>query len=254
MRNLSIGLIFGRQNILKTILILSLVALFIWLGLWQIGRLQQRRDDNRVLAARLAQAPLSLNSVGNDNELLGMIDQQAVATGRFDFDEQVVLKNRNSDVVGPGVHLVAPFVFDDGRRAVIVDRGWLSTADWQAGDFGQYDEPLTTIHGTIQPFDNPAVNTDSAQLTPQSELFRVTAEQMALQSQYELLPIVLMQSGDGDDLTARPWRTTHAVTLSEGNHLSYAFQWFSFAAIFGFGYLFFLNKQADREREQQVAS
>ena len=245
MGSLSVGVLFGRNHILKTLLIVGLVVLFIWLGVWQLNRQEWRNNLNAEQAARLAQPPALINDLDNYDQLLDMVDQQVAVRGQFDYSEQIVLKNQNNDVVGPGVHLVAPFVLEGSDDAILVDRGWISTSEWQAGEYAQYDEALTELAGVVMLFQQPGRNAgaENSAETTSNELFRLVQEPMQARSSHELLPIVFRQTGDESNLTDRPWRESWAVELSPGNHLSYAVQWFSFALIFGIGYLFWLDRQ-----------
>jgi surfeit locus 1 family protein len=47
-----------------------------------------------------------------------------------------------------------------------------------------------------------------------------------------------------------PYRTQPKLELSEGPHMGYAMQWFTFAALLGIGYPFFIKRQERRTREQ----
>jgi surfeit locus 1 family protein len=227
---------FGRKNILKTLFILAAAAVCIWLGFWQLDRLKWRRDLNAATRAQLDQPPLDLNDVTDEAALRDMTDRAITATGQFDFNEQIVLLNQNSQEVGFGVHLVAPFILTGTNRAVLVDRGWISSAEWQSADLRQFDEPLTRLTGVVQPF-SPRTAT-----LANDETFLLNFEQMQAVISAELLPIVFLQTADEVDLTARPYRTAYDVVLSEGSHLSYAVQWFSFATIFVVGYIFYIRK------------
>lgn len=239
-----IGIYFGRKHILKTIIVLIFVGLFIRLGIWQINRLEWRQGINAELASQLALPPFLLNEFDDHAQFPEMTDRKVVVQGQFDFDEQVVIRNRNDNVLGPGVHLLAPFVLDGGNQAVLVDRGWLSSAEHNAGDLSQYDAAVAEVAGVIQQSENPARNaTISAE--PQSELFRIHIAQLQAQSDYELLPIYILQTSDGTDLTARPYQAPHQVDLSEGSHLSYVVQWFSFALIFLIGYAAYIRRYGD---------
>ena len=243
MSSLTVGRVFGRKHLPKTIFIILLVSLFIWLGFWQLDRRQWRLGLNAELAAQLAKPPALINNVTDFTTLLTMTDRKVTASGSFDYSEQVVLKNRNSELNGPGVHLIAPYRLTNSEQAILVDRGWISTADWTNGDYEQYDESFDQINGIVQQYDKPARNA-TAVTTEQSELFRLTFEQLQSQIEYELLPIIIQQTDVTPNLNARPYREPQAVELSEGNHLSYAVQWFSFAIIFGGGYLYYLRRES----------
>ncbi len=230
------GRYFGRKNLPKTLFILAAAAICVWLGFWQLDRLEWRRGLNAATRAQLDQPPLSLNTMTNEALLLEMTDRTIIADGQFNFDEQIVLLNQNNQQVGSGVHLIAPFVLDGTNKAILVDRGWISNLEWQSADFRQFDEPITTIEGVVQQF-----STRNATLTD-GETFLLNFEQMQRVVSAELLPIILLQTSDNVDPTARPFRTAHVVELSEGSHLGYAVQWFSFATVFVAGYIFYVRK------------
>jgi cytochrome oxidase assembly protein ShyY1 len=60
---------------------------------------------------------------------------------------------------------------------------------------------------------------------------------------YALLPVFILQLPEEErPYTALPFRE-EPLALDEGNHFSYAIQWFMFAAILGVGYLFFIQSQ-----------
>ncbi len=243
MASLRFNTFFGRKNIAKTLLISGLVCLFIWLGVWQLNRRQWRIAQNEALAAQLAQPPILLNENSDPDALLAMTDRKISAKGHFDYAGQVVLRNRNSDLNGPGVHLVAPYRLNNSEQVVLVDRGWLSSAEWADGDFDQYDETFASIEGIVEQYEQPARNS-AENSAAQSELFRLTYDQMQSQIDGQLVPIVIRQTDPNSDPNARPLREPFNVDLSEGSHLSYAVQWFSFAIIFGAGYLFYLRREA----------
>ncbi len=230
------GSYFGRKNIAKTILILVIAATCIWLGFWQLDRLEWRRELNAATRIQINQPPLNLNTLSDESQLLEMTDRAISATGQFNFAEQIVLLNQNNQQIGSGVHLVAPFVLEGTDRAILVDRGWISNVEWQSADLRQFDESLTTIEGVVQQFSpRPATLTNG-------EIFLLNYEQIQEVISAELLPVVMLQTSDNSDPATRPFRTAHEVELSEGSHLGYAVQWFSFATIFVIGYIFYVRK------------
>lgn len=235
------SLFFGRKHILKTVVVFVFVALFVRLGIWQIERHQWRQALNAELAAQLAQPPFLLNAVTDENALLAMSDRRVTVRGTFDFSEQVVVRNRNEPVLGPGVHLLTPYVLEGSARAVLVDRGWISSAEYQADAYAQYDSDSAEISGVVKQSENLARNAQisSSALT---ELFQIHIPQLQTQSQYELLPIYVLQTSDGKNIDARPYQAPHTLDLSPGNHLSYVVQWFSFAIIFLVGYIVYLRR------------
>jgi surfeit locus 1 family protein len=68
---------------------------------------------------------------------------------------------------------------------------------------------------------------------------------------YDLLPVYLIQAPDVEQ-DSPPNRAIPQIEISEGPHLSYAIQWFTFATILLLGYPFFVNREIQaRERKAQ---
>ncbi|RME97284.1 MAG: SURF1 family protein, partial [Chloroflexi bacterium] len=76
--------------------------------------------------------------------------------------------------------------------------------------------------------------------------FRVDVDGISQQLAYPLLPVFVRQS-PGANPAELPAREEN-FDLTEGSHLSYALQWFSFAVILLVVYGAWLKKQADDER------
>lgn len=239
----------SRRFILPTIVVLLGMALLAWLGFWQLDRLEQRRAENAVLAIALAQPPLELTSDGvadgvsvNDVSLAG--NQQAIAHGVFDFDEQVVLRLQLNEEGRTGLHLLTPLRLDDetgdSQTAVLVDRGWIPE-DAQA----DYNAPVgeTAVYGYLAAA-KPQLEPNNA---PQKEWHRVDVEAIAAQLPYELLPFYLVQLNEEQSAAdPLPIRGKLEVDLSDGPHLSYAMQWFLFSLTLAVVYVAFVYKQVGK--------
>jgi surfeit locus 1 family protein len=94
--------------------------------------------------------------------------------------------------------------------------------------------------------------------TPQREWFYLNIDAIQPQMPYQLLPVfVLMLPEAGRTFDALPIRDEPLV-LTEGNHFSYAIQWFTFALILGVGYIFLVRywemRRARLAREPELAA
>ena len=107
-----------------TILVIAGVAVLIRLGFWQLDRLEQRRAFNATVASRWQQEPFDLVAEGLPDDLKKLEYRRIALDGEFDYDHQIVLKERPRDGA-PGVILVTPLVLEDGR-AILVAR-WLGS-------------------------------------------------------------------------------------------------------------------------------
>lgn len=251
---MNLAIFFSRRWRFATVLVVIGMIFLAQLGFWQLDRLDQRRAENARLIAQMEQNPLILDGsvqwmypTGLDPTALD--DRVAQATGRFDYASQIVITNQ-AWFDQPGVHLVTPLLIDGSDKAVLVDRGWVPYARSTADQWPQFEEGIQVqVIGYIQkaevrpggPVDPPA--------SAQSEWFRVDVAGIQPQMPYDLLPFYLMWQPEGEAVaqTALPYRTAVEFDLSEGSHLSYAIQWFLFAAMFGVGYVYYVRKDM-RER------
>lgn len=219
------------RGVVAAILILAMCALCVRLGFWQLDRLEQRRARNAAIRAATAQPPLRLDSVAPTSDPQAFAWRRAEAAGRYHHAGDMVIRGRSREG-RPGVHLVSPLVLGDGR-VVMVNRGWVPSPDGSTADV----RPLRTaapvrVSGALLPITSER---DRGLPIPgragtDSTWRRVDLAAARARAPGPLIPLVLQQlpgaQGDVSPPLAEP-----LPSLSEGNHLSYAVQWFSFAAI-----------------------
>jgi surfeit locus 1 family protein len=248
---------FNRQWWWTTLLVLLCMAILVRLGLWQLDRLEQRRAYNADVVAKLALPPISLNDEDLPADLDGLKNRSATVQGAYDFSQQVALLHQHW-MNTPGFHLVTPLVMDDGARsgdlrprAVLVDRGWLPAGELAPENWSLYDlVGASSVTGYIKLTQSLAGSEDAGQTleAPQAEWYRVDVEAIEAQLPYELLPVYLQQAPPSDGSAKLPFRGELEPDLSDGPHLSYAIQWFIFAAILALGYVLFVGKRVDSSR------
>jgi len=238
--------LFSRRWWWVTLIVLMLMLALARLGFWQLDRLQQRRASNLILAATLANTPLDLANDAIPQDVASLKDRQVQTTGEFDFEHQVMLKVQNWQGRA-GAHLITPLVFEDGKTAVLVDRGWIPEADNNLDGRSKYDIPgLVTVNGFAALSQTLPEQTPIEPQEPQDQWYRVDIEAIQRQITYQLVPIYILQSPA--DNSQPPFRSEPDIDLSEGNHLSYAMQWFIFSVGLGVAYVIFVNRQM-RERK-----
>lgn len=237
---------FSRRWMAATLFVLAGAALCTRLGIWQLDRLEQRRASN---SHYLAMADLAALSLPRDSvqDLGDMEYRSVVASGRYDFSQQVALRNQSyRDQYG--YHLLTPLVLDDGT-AILVDRGWIPAENDPAA-WAAYDEPVVaTVSGILRLSRTRADLTGRADpplAAGQTRLHLWTfpnVPRIQEQVSYQLLPVYLQINPDEDD-TQPPIPYQPGVDLTEGPHQSYAIQWFSFAALLLVGYPFYVHQQS----------
>ena len=236
---------FSRKWLLTTLLVFAGTALCIRLGIWQLDRLEQRRAFNLQFETMRGMLPLDLN-ITDLNDIEKMEWRPVTITGEYDFEHQVAIRNQyyGSEY---GYHLMTPLLSDG--LAVFVDRGWIP-ADGNSApeDWRKYDEPgVVTVIGQIRLGQSkPALGGVADALPADGSPLWVwnngDVEKMALQLPYPALKVYIQPDLDpADEVPPIPYQP--AVEITEGPHLGYAAQWFTFATILFVGYPFFLRKQ-----------
>jgi surfeit locus 1 family protein len=243
-------LIFSRRWWLATLLILIASAVCVRLGIWQLDRLKERRAFNAHVFAVQAMPALNLPAQG---DLTTMEYRSVTASGTYDFQNQIATRDQYNGVQ-PGYHLLTPLRLSDGE-AVLVDRGWIpSDGNSASTDWHKYDVlGQVTISGIIRLGQaQPTFGSDTdPTLTPnQTRLdfwVYVNLDRISQQIPYSTLPVYIQLNPD-PNRTDPPIPILEPLDLSEGPHLSYAIQWFSFATLFIAGYAYYLWRKELRKR------
>ena len=245
----------GRAWLARTGLLVVLVvaasAVMIGLGIWQLQRLQERRAANAEIRTRMAAAPVELSS-----QTANLPEYQPVrAIGSYDFSQEIVLRDQAREQ-SPGVHLLTPLKLDGGDAAVLVDRGWIPYTQAAASARAIYDTPNApvTVAGLARAsqtrafFLLPADPTASPAAPRLDAWFWLNIPQIQGQIPYRLLPFFI-EAAPSVNLSVLPVSSYDDIDLSDGPHLSYAIQWFSFAATLIVGSLV-LWRQSQRRRAE----
>jgi surfeit locus 1 family protein len=234
-----------RKWITTTLLVLIGTAVCIRLGIWQLGRLEQRRAFNTRVTAMRSLPALNLNT-DTLNSLNEMEWRAVEVHGKYDFENQVAVRNQYYDNEY-GFHLLTPLLF--AGEAVIVDRGWIpadgnsTPADWRKYDeIGEENVTGQIRLGQAKPAFGGVADTlpeNGARL----EIWNnADVAKIARQLPYPILPIYIQPNSDaGGGKPPIPFQPE--IELTEGPHFGYALQWFAFATILFVGYPFYLRKQ-----------
>lgn len=240
--------LFSRKWMLTTILVVAAVAVMVRLGFWQLDRLEARRAFNARVQAQLDQPALELHGVALEVNLTEMDYRAVVVEGEYDFSQEVALRNQAREGQW-GVDLITPLRIAGSDRAVLVNRGWIPGDDFQSGNWEKYAEPgRVKINGMIRASQSKPDFGRRSDPTPAPGQGRLEAWNfvnvtgIANQVSYPLLPIYIQQAPD-PAWTGMPYRSLPHLELTEGSHLGYALQWFTFATILGLGYPFYIRKE-----------
>jgi len=251
--------LFSRRWLLATFLVVIGVAVNVRLGIWQLDRLEKRRAFNTRVLAQVDQPVLDLQGAGLAQDLANMEYRQVVVTGEYDLSNEVALRNQSwGNQIG--VHLLTPLRISGSDRTILVDRGWVPDADFVYDGWSEYAEPgVVEVRGLLRAsqskpdYGRRSDPTPFPGAGPLIAWYFANVERIAEQVSYPLLPVYIQQAPD-PAWSGLPYRTQPDLEISEGPHMSYAIQWFTFAAILGIGYPFFVRRQERRTGSLPSAS
>lgn len=238
---------FSRRWILATFLVLTATAVMVRLGIWQLDRLEQRRDFNTRVQEQLGAETLPLEGSALQANLHGMEYRSVLVVGEYIHEEEVAIRNQVENGQW-GVHLLTPLRIANNSGIILVDRGWIPAEDFQLGDWSAFEEPgEVVVQGMIRRSqDRPDYGPRrDATPVPGEDLLAwnfVNVPAIGEQLGYHLLPIYIQQAPN-PSLPPLPIRSQPELELTEGPHMGYAIQWFSFAGVLLLGYPFFIRKR-----------
>lgn len=241
----------------------SIFAVACWfLSQWQLARLNEVREVISRIEVNSATAPVELASLIKNTDDFDRANEyrRVIVTGVYQSDLTALVRNRPRNGQ-PGFEMFVPIKLANGKY-VIVDRGWLATGSKQ--DLPDNlklatTEPISIVaqlrfsqpdsgrnyerarSGTSGELGNSASAIDVYQMGSPSALEAARVMRLPASNVYSGFYLSLVSEAlvSGDQLN----KDESLVSLgrpevTEGNHLSYAFQWILFAlmAFFAIGW------------------
>ena len=212
----------------KTIIALGLVLLCIWAANWQYTRGVDRHARNNVIEERIAQSPIELSA--RDADPVNNEWQSVSTNGRFDSNQQILLRNRYSEGKY-GYEVLTLFTSNSGEK-FWVDRGWV-----QAGATATTPPEVTKVP-QVDVSITGRFRLDSS--LPRGSFFALPGDGQGLvselnaQSQLDTEKFYIdLLSGSDPSLT--PAVPAQLPPLSDGPHMAYALQWLFFGGLIVYG-------------------
>lgn len=214
---------------ISSLLTILIFPAFVYLGLWQLDRWEEKNLQKKDLATRMIAPPLTLSTTLQNTPFHKLRYHSLQVTGTFLNHQQILLDNQilKGQV---GYRVLTPLLLTPAQsKILLVDRGWIPIGPHREilPILEPILEPITLI-GIIQTIPSGLVLKSQTLKTPTWPLriqrvdFRVLSKLLA----QELYPFVLqLKPGDPYEFSAIPQPTE----LSAERHLGYAIQWFSMA-------------------------
>ncbi|WP_084102663.1 SURF1 family protein [Demequina sp. NBRC 110051] len=230
---------------LTMLVALAVSAVAIMLGFWQLHRHQFKADAVAAYDAA-AEAPVAdLDEVippGSDVLPDDAEWRTVTVTGTFEQDTTTILRGRPIDSTAAWQFL-AWLDTDDGR-SVLVSAGWIEQpGPNEDPELPTYPDGEVTVTGIVRAWEED----DGKEAT--SSVSRITPSQLE-QPAGEMVPGYLMirEACDGGSCAETlAGAQVPLPDISTGPHLSYAVQWWIFAALAPIGAVLLLRRDAEVE-------
>ena len=212
-----------RRRIAIVAVAAIVVAACVALGFWQLRRLADRRALNAEIRSARSASP-SIVRTANDIGALSAY-HPVVVEGTYDVEGEVLLYGRSLEGE-PGHFVVTPLALDDGS-GVLVLRGWVPFSI----DSAPVNEAAPTARDVV--VEGWLIAPESrGRSRPDRDGIVRTLDISAIGERlpFELAPFAI-QLRTQDPPNAPLPVPVPLPDLSEGPHLSYAIQWFCFAAV-----------------------
>ena len=214
-----------------------LSPLFVSLGVWQLHRADEKTSLMEQRERRQSEPVLrggGLEWASEENRY-----RRVELTGELDAAHQFLLDNQINQQQA-GYHVLTPLRIEGTDAAVLVNRGWVPVGK----DRARLPDPAidqTKIHVTalIDRFPGVGFKLAGAEI-PAPGWPAVTqlldAQRLSERLGYRLLPYqVLLPAGEPEGYV-RDWKQ---ASLDPGKNRGYALQWFSFALVLSFLYVWY---------------
>lgn len=205
-----------------------MVVLMVNLGFWQLRRLDDRRADNSQIAAAMAQDPADIAAY-LDTRGLPPSYTAVAARGAYLPGAEVRIGNRSSGGQ-PGFWLATPLELADGR-AVAVVRGWVPRRSMVGLDDRSPAPPageVTVVGLAFDSIDGGRIAETGPGDTP--EISRMDLDRFTEVSGVDVEDVWIRLRAQSPPQPEGLPEPVPDPDLTEGPHLSYAFQWFFFSA------------------------
>lgn len=219
-------------------LMLALAAVCVFLGAWQMARLEEKEALIAAVDARLDASPMPVPAMESWSDLdpTAYLFQPVVLTGAFRYTQTVTvftsLGDAKGQYSGPGYWVVTPFVLADGGT-VFVNRGFVPSQYQEAaimGDLHGDDPGVVTVSGLFRAPEAAGFMTPEANMSDRIEWVR-DPERLAGMVDPALAPFapfyVDLPAGALGDLP----QGGETVISFPNNHFGYALTWYGFAIV-----------------------
>jgi cytochrome oxidase assembly protein ShyY1 len=228
--------LLSRRWVLFAIAVALLAYGTYLLGEWQFHRLADRKQDNARTIRNLDRPPAPVERVLAVGRPVAHEDEwrRVRASGEYLPDLNVIVRYQTRDGAS-GVDVVTPLDTGRGKPLLMVDRGWVATAN--AGTTTPDVPPPPSGEVTVVGWVRADATGDAAQVTDSST--RAVSSRTIAATLERPVYGGFVDAESETPAPAQPLAHAETPDLSNGPHFFYGLQWWFFGvlAVFGFCYL-----------------
>ncbi len=228
-----------------TLAYLVLLILLCSLGVWQLGRAQEKRLFIKQQELGAASAEIIILTSHADINADELRYKKTQVIGHYDKAHQFLIDNQFS-AGKVGYFVLTPFILQGETIGVLVNRGWVPlNLDRTVLPEVEINDEATVVSGRINHFPSVGIKLAGAEIPTDSwpsVLQVVDTEVLGKKLTYPLMPFQIELDKDQPAGFKRDWQAT-TIMLPE-QHIAYAIQWFALAitlTILFIGYSFKRN-------------
>lgn len=240
----------GRYSITfekaPTLAYLCLLPLLIVLGIWQLGRAEEKRTFLKQQEQGSASSEIIQLSTSIEDNVDSLRYKKVQVTGNYDQAHQFLIDNQIS-AGKAGYFVLTPFILQGEAKAVLVNRGWVPlNQDRSVLPEVQVKEEQTVVRGRINRFPSVGIKLAGAEIPTEgwpSVLQVVDSEVLTKKLAYSLFPFQIELDKELPEGFKREWQAT-TIMMPE-QHTAYAIQWFALAFVLTLLFIWYSCKRND---------
>ncbi|MGR8997683.1 MAG: SURF1 family protein [Gammaproteobacteria bacterium] len=242
---IKIGRYSFKFETVPTLAYFCVLSLLLALGIWQLGRAEEKRTFLEQQAQGLASETIELPTAVEINADALRYKKVKVA-GYYDQAHQFLIDNQISDGKA-GYFVLTPLVLPEEGKAVLVNRGWIPlNRDRTILPDVPIKTQQTVVTGRINRFPAVGIKLAGAEIPTDSwpSVVQVVDSQiLAKKLTYPLFPFQIELDKDSPEGYKREWHTS--TIMPPEQHTAYAIQWFALALTLTILFFWYTCKKND---------
>jgi surfeit locus 1 family protein len=208
---------YFAPTLFSSLMIILLLPLLIYLGLWQIHRGDIKNQIQKKFYQRSLSTPIDLNKAKNID--LGKNYFPGIVQGYFDNQHTFLLENRIY-LHKIGYEILTPFILKDRQETILVNRGWIPQAiDRKKIPYIPLLKNKLSVQGLIVfPNKTFSFKQKDTQIWPK----RILSINPNFLEKNNFQPYILVINTKQDYSFTPLWQP---ISLPASRHYAYAFQW-----------------------------